>query len=76
MLNSATEKPKAMVMRPKKPICAFKYYVKEKSTKKCNQNVAKCAKMWKALSDEEKKPYFDLAADDEKRFKDQKAEIE
>ena len=32
--------------------------------------------MWKALSDDDKKPYNDKAAADEKRYKDQLAELE
>ena len=77
------EKNTAFVLKPKKGTSAWIYFntetvakLKQEKGLEQKQAFAKSAEMWKALSDDDKKPYNDKATADEKRYKDQLAELE
>ncbi|KAG1468245.1 hypothetical protein G6F56_003947 [Rhizopus delemar] len=75
---------KKVVAGPKRGLSAYMYFSKEQRSVVKEENpgatFGKLGKLlgekWKSLSEEEKKPYTDLAATDKKRYEDEKAAAE
>ena len=79
--EAASDKP--YVNKPKKPTSPWIFFNNEKVAelkrdKGLDQKEAftRSAEIWKSLSDEQKKPYFDKNKQDEDRYKRQWAELE
>lgn len=69
--EAAALKP-APAPKIKKPICAYIFYSKDvfKTTKgKFAERTAEVAAKWKALTQEEKEPYMEMAVQDAERYK-------
>lgn len=74
-------KAKAPRDGPKRPKSAFMYFSSERRVAlregKPNMTITECSKIiggeWKALTDEQKQPYTEMASKDRERYNDEKA---